>query len=246
MDKKPFIVYYNKVSSFLYHELMNKLDVTEKIMITEIIYHNMIPGLGTNNFLKFLIQYYENCYSIYRYSPKNVIYIDKKLSLIQPLLDDIIITKKIDVKKDFIDFFNKKAHIKYRELLKNCFDKDITQFNNNEIIQSFVKLSGTSFTSFNRLKENTVIKNFNKIIQTDSKILKPFILRSLKLRRRTYKHYRNNNRQLEFIKHEGLKAMENIKLCAIVKLLLENKYNLYEKIIDKEKIINFAIKNNLV
>lgn len=246
MDKKPFIVYYNKVSSFLYHELMNKLDVTEKIMITETIYHNMIPDIDTHNFLRFLIEYYEKRYNIYRYMPKNVIYIDKKLSLIQPLLDDIMIVKKIDLKKDFIDFFNKKAHIKYRKLLKNGFDKDVTQFNNYEIIQSFVKIGSTSFPLFNRLRKDVVINNFNKITNTDSKISKPFILRYLKSKKR-YKTFRRENKKKNFNIYEGLKVMErSINICSNVELLLENKFNLYEKAIDKEKIINFAIKNNLV
>ena len=245
MDKKPFIVYYNKVSSYLYHKFMSKLDVNSQIMFTEIIYHNMIPELNTHNFLRFLIEYYEKRYSIYSYMPKNVTYIDNKLSLIQPLLDDLMIAKKIDLKKDFIDFFNKKAHITYRELLKNCFDKDVTQFNNYEIIQSFVKISSTSFILFNRLRKDVVINNFNKITNTDSKISKPFILRYLKSKKR-YKTYRRENKKKNFNIYEGLKAMERINICYNVKLLLENKYNLYEKNIDKEKIINFAIKNNLV
>jgi len=215
-------------------------------MFTEIIYHNMIPDIDTHNFLRFLIEYYEKRYSIYRYMPKNVIYIDKKLSLIQPLLDEIIITKKIDLKKDFIDFFNKKERIKYRKLLQNCFDKDVTQFNNDEIIQSFVKLNTTSFALLNSLRKDVLINNLNKITNTDSKISKPFILRCLKTKKR-YKTYRRQNKKKNFNIYEGLKVMErSINICSNVELLLENKFNLYEKVIDKEKIINFAIKNNLV
>lgn len=245
MDKKPFIVYYNKVSSFLYHELMDKLEEDDKNKFFLSLHYNLMPIMGTSNFLKFLILFYEKRYTKYFRHPTLITYIDEKLSLIQPLLDDVVITKKIDLKKDFIDFFNKKERIKYRELLENYFDKDVTQFNNDEIIQSFIKLNSTSFSLFCRLREEVLINNFNKITLTDSKISKPFILRCLKLRKK-YKIYRNRHKRQKFSIYEGLKAIEGMNLGYRVKLLLENKYNLYEKIIDKEKIINFAIKNNLV